>query len=302
MEFATSASMDNYADSCVFMSRTVQVGPLKTMVSSLKEIIMDTNITITPMGISIVNMDKTNKLVVKAFLEANKFQKYVCKKPKIVISANMSVFNMWMEFINPTDVCILSIENSNYKEGIIRYLTITGINSTSSKITRFQMKLIEPETEDLEYPILEFTTEAAMKSAVVSKIIRGYNGVSAHIEIKSVGNDMAFSCAGEQGIADIVFTDAASELDDVSSSSATDTLSKDKDLEIKFKKKPTDGKIVQGIFVLRYMMIIAKFSGLSKEMELYLENDLPLMVKFSVADLGYVYLCLRQYEPTNNMD
>ena len=51
-------------------------------------------------------------------------------------------------------------------------------------------------------------------------------------------------------------------------------------------------KIIQGEFSLKNLGYFIKCTNLCSQIEMYLENDLPLVVKYSVASLGDIKLCL----------
>ena len=51
-------------------------------------------------------------------------------------------------------------------------------------------------------------------------------------------------------------------------------------------------KIIQGEFSLKNLSYFIKCTNLCNSIEMYLENNLPLIVKYSVASLGSIKLCL----------
>ena len=69
--------------------KTVQIAPFRTLMTALKDILLETNITFQPDGMRIINMDKSHTILAHLFLDANKFEHYFCKYPKIVIGVNM---------------------------------------------------------------------------------------------------------------------------------------------------------------------------------------------------------------------
>jgi len=69
--------------------KTVQIAPFRTLMTALKDILLETNITFQPDGIRIINMDKSHTILAHLFLEADKFESYYCKYPKIVIGVNI---------------------------------------------------------------------------------------------------------------------------------------------------------------------------------------------------------------------
>jgi len=67
-----------------------------------------------------------------------------------------------------------------------------------------------------------------------------------------------------------------------------------------FILKQENSKIVQGEFSLKNLGYFIKCTNLCSQIEVYLENDLPLVVKYDVASLGSIKLCLAPL-PTNNV-
>ena len=51
-------------------------------------------------------------------------------------------------------------------------------------------------------------------------------------------------------------------------------------------------EIVQGIFELRYLIIFTKCTNLCSDVTLYLKNDYPLIVRYSIGFLGEIKLVL----------
>ena len=54
--------------------KTVQIAPFRTLMTALKDILLETNITFSPDGIRIINMDKSHTILAHLFLDAEKFE------------------------------------------------------------------------------------------------------------------------------------------------------------------------------------------------------------------------------------
>jgi proliferating cell nuclear antigen len=59
-----------------------------------------------------------------------------------------------------------------------------------------------------------------------------------------------------------------------------------------FTLKQDSSKIIQGEFSLKNLGYFIKCTNLCQQIEMYLENDLPLVIKYNVASLGSIQLCL----------
>ena len=62
-------------------------------------------------------------------------------------------------------------------------------------------------------------------------------------------------------------------------------------MEVEFQK-PDSSAVIQGEFSLKNLSYFIKCTNLCSSIEVYLENDLPLVVKYAVASLGSIKLCL----------
>ena len=77
----TNASTNNN----VLTIKTVQISPFRTLMTALKDILLETNISFQPDGIRIINMDKSHTMLAHMFLEAVNFELYECALDKIII-------------------------------------------------------------------------------------------------------------------------------------------------------------------------------------------------------------------------
>ena len=55
--------MSSNATGNILTIQTVQIAPFRTLMTALKDILLETNITFTPQGIKIINMDKSHTIL-----------------------------------------------------------------------------------------------------------------------------------------------------------------------------------------------------------------------------------------------
>ena len=252
--------------------KTVQISPFRTLMTALKDILLETNITFTPEGIQIINMDKSHTILAHLFLEAEKFESFYCKYPKIVIGVNMFHLFKLINTIDNDDTLTIYINESEYSGGVVDYLGLIFENGDIKQCKNQKLKLIEPDEEELLIPEVTFSSVINLPSSDFQKIIRDLSNLSERLEIKSVGNELIFKCRGPFASCEI----RRSESDGV----------------MEFINKQDQTKIIQGEFSLKNLSYFIKCTNLCNSIEMYLENDLPLVVKYSVASLGEIKLCL----------
>ena len=96
--------------------KTVQIAPFRTLMTALKDILLETNITFKQDGIRIVNMDKSHTTLVHLSLDADKFEHYYCKYPKIVVGVNMMHLFKLINTIDNDDTLTLYIAEENFSK------------------------------------------------------------------------------------------------------------------------------------------------------------------------------------------
>jgi proliferating cell nuclear antigen len=263
-----NASTDNN----VLTIKTVQIAPFRTLMTALKDILLETNISFQPDGIRIINMDKSHTILVHLYLAASNFEFYECKKEKIIIGVNMFHLFKLINSIDNDDTLTIYIEEDNYYDGIVSHLALKFENGDIKQCKTQKLKLIEPEQDELEVPDVKFTSIINLPSQDFQKIIRDLSCISDKLEIKSVGNELIFKCQGQFASAEIHRAES--------------------DGSMEFIMKPDSSKVIQGEFSLKKLGYFIKCTNLCSQIEMYLENDLPLVVKYDVASLGSIRLCL----------
>ena len=262
--FNMNASTNNN----VLTIKTVQIAPFRTLMTALKDILLDTNITFQHDGMRIINMDKTHTIVVHCHLIAHNFEFYECKKEKIIVGVNMLQFYRLINSIDNDEILTIYIENNDYSEGIVSNLGLRFENANSKQCKVLKLKLIEPEQDELEFPDVTFSSIINLPSTDFQKIVRDLTVISEKLEIKSVGSELIFKCKGNYASIEITRSEA------------------DDSMKIMSKQDPT--KVIQGEFSLKNLGYVIKCTNLCPQIEIYFENDLPLVVKYNVASLGEI--------------
>ena len=265
--FANSSTDNN-----VLTIKTVQIAPFRTLMTALKDILLETNITFQKDGIRIINMDKSHTILAHLFLRAENFELYECKQEKIIIGVNMFHLFKLINSIDNDDTLTMYIENSDYQDGVTSYLGLKFENGDIKQCKTQKLRLIEPDHEELQVPDVEFSSIINLPSSDFQKIIRDLSPLSDKLEIKSLANELIFKCAGSFATAEIRRAES--------------------DGSLEFQLKPDNSKIIQGEFSLKNLGYFIKCTNLCSQIEMFLENDLPLVVKYHVASLGEIKLCL----------
>jgi proliferating cell nuclear antigen len=256
--------------------QTVQIAPFRTLMTALKDILLETNITFTPNGIKIINMDKSHTILAHLSLKADRFEAYECKHDKVIIGVNMLHLFKLINTIDNDDTLTIYIEEADYSDGVVQYLGLKFENGDIKQEKVQKLRLIEPDSEELSVPDVTFSSVLNLPSVDFQKIIRDLSCISDKIEIRSVATDdgaeLIFKCRG--GFAEAEIRRAES------------------DGSMQYVQKQASNKIIQGEFSLKNLGYFIKCTNLCNQIEIFLENNRPLVVKYNVASLGEINLAL----------
>tara|TARA_A100001035_G_C27730308_1_gene476453 strand:+ start:371 stop:1183 length:813 start_codon:yes stop_codon:yes gene_type:complete len=264
--------MSNSTQNNVLTIKTVQISPFRTLMTALKDILLETNISFQKDGIRIINMDKSHTILAHLYLAAENFELYECEEEKIIIGVNMFHLFKLINSIDNDDTLTIYIERSDYSDGITSHLGLKFENGDIKQCKTQKLRLIEPDAEEMTIPDVQFSSIINLPSSDFQKIIRDLSCISEKLEIKSVGTELIFKCQGQFASAEIHRAES--------------------DGSMEFVTKQDASKIIQGEFSLKNLGYFIKCTNLCSQIEMYLENDLPLVVKYHVASLGEIKLCL----------
>ena len=251
---------------------SVQAIPIKTMIEALKDILVDINIEISEEGLKIMEIDATQSILVHIFLEASKFQYFKIKKRMII---GLSVINFFklIKTINNGDILQLYIEEN--KEYV---LSICIENSDKNYQTKYEMNLLDIDYNKYDCPDKEFDTQIILPSQYLQKICRDMGNLSDIVEVKSIQKKLIFECQGDFAKQQTVFTEVENKEDN-----------------IVFKKNNND-VIIQGYYSLKHLISLTKCTNLCQSLEIYIDNNYPLIIVYNIGNMGKLKLCLSPKE------
>ena len=198
--------------------------------------------------------------------ELKNFEHYHCESKKI-LGINMLNFFKLIKTMGNSDTLSLYLERDN--ESV---LGIRIENSEKNTTTNYTLNLMDLHEENIQIPPAVFDSVITMPSVDFQKICRDMHNLADNLEIKSTENQLIFSCKGH-------FASQETSIGETNSG-------------LSFVKNENPDEIVQGIFALKHLVLFSKCTNLCNSIELFLKNDYPLILKYSVASLGDIKLCL----------
>jgi len=226
-------------------------------------------------GMKLIAIDNSQTMLVHWKLDARHFSEFVCKKKRQFLGFNFNNFYKLIKSIGKNDVLTLYVDHDNKN-----YLKIKIENKEEKKKSILSLKLLDLDEQKLKIPEIEFEAIITINSQEFHKLCREMSQIGDYIEIRCLVNKVSFACKGDN-------SDRITEY----------TVDDDEtDLLISIKHAGSDSKdapqIVQGIYELKNLVLFGKCSSLCSEIEIYMKNSNFLVIKYPIASLGKILLCL----------
>lgn len=261
------------ANGNLFEIKTMQSSVIRTLVEALKEILTEANLEFDSTGIKIIAMDETHTVLVYLQLLAERFVQgggeYYCPS-KHVLGINMIYLFKLIRTMGNNDTLTLYLPANNPNK-----LGIRMENSETATTTNYFLKIFDTNVDEIQIPSLTFTSIITMSSSEFQKQCRDMKGLGddvEKVEITSTGGELYFRCIGD-------FAEA-------------ETVRRENNSMKVVKNSGKSGEIVQGIFHLKHLVLFTKCTNLCQRIEMYLKNDFPLIILYTVGNLGTVKLVL----------
>tara|TARA_B100001248_G_scaffold254046_1_gene231975 strand:+ start:5159 stop:5944 length:786 start_codon:yes stop_codon:yes gene_type:complete len=248
--------------------KTVQSSAIRVLIEALKEILTDVNIIFDSSGMKIMAMDSAHTVLVYLKLDANKFESFFCKE-KYVVGISMINFFKLIKTMTNNDTLTLYIDEDDSDK-----LGIKIENGDKNSITNYKLNLMDLNEDTFDIPPTVFNFVITMPSVDFQKICRDMNSLADVIEIQSVGQQLRFSCKGDFAEQETIIGEATNGM-----------------VFVKTKENCED-EIVQGLFMLKNLVMFTKCTNLSNTVDIYLKNNYPLVICYNVGSLGILKLCL----------
>lgn len=257
---------------------TIQSIIIKFLTEAIKDILPDTNIEITQDGIRIMSMDPTHTTLIHMNLNSSNFEKFHCTH-KQIIGVNMINLFKLIKTITNNDTLVLFVHKND-----MNHLGVNINNSSKKASTTFKLNLLDLNNGHIRIPPAQFSSVITMKSNDFQKICRDMINISDEMEIKAVDKNLILTCKGEFAEQETILGECGNN--GISFSKGVINTDIDEDLV------SDCNEIIQGIFSLKYLTLFAKCTNLCQTIQIYLKNDYPLIVCYSVGSLGEIKMCL----------
>jgi proliferating cell nuclear antigen len=240
---------------------TIQASAIKSTFEVLKDILNDVNVYFKPSGVYITTLDTARTSLVDMFLSSDNFEEYECEN-EIVAGINVSNTFKLLKSITNNDVLVISIDSREF-------MNIEIHSETKKTSTKFALKLLDINENQIEVPDMNMTTVTPMPSIDFQRICRDMYNIGGDIEITRDGKVLRLKCEGD-------FANQETEI-----------------------QCTEESPRICGTYSLRYMNIFTKATSMCSTVQIMQEdNNRFLILKYNVANLGDLkfYLATKELE------
>lgn len=275
-----SKAISSEASSPMIKITTVQTAAFKTLIEALKDILIDCNLEFIPHGegdgpektgsIKILAVNNQAGMLVHMRLHSNNFDEFQCISRQ-AIGVNMQVFYKVIKTINNNDIFTLYRSSQEYEKN---RMAVRIMNKDKKQVFQYSLQIIDVDNDVLDVSQASFQAIVIMNSSDFQKVCKDMNGIEAkYVDITLVGNTFCISGKGDSAVGKAEFTENQN------------TVTID-------RKEESKSLIITGKYELKNLLLFTKCTNLCNQIEIYLKNDYPLLIKYTVASLGYMHLCL----------
>jgi proliferating cell nuclear antigen len=242
--------------------RTVQSNAVRILVESLKNILSDVNIQISPDGIKILAMDGAKVAVVHLKLDSQHFEFFNCVS-QVKIGVNMLSLHKILKSVKNNDIITFYITREISSE-----LNIKIENKEKKTVIISVIKLLDINDPIFDVPNIEFESVITMPSNDFQSYISDLSTISNCVCISSTESDFILSAEGDFASQNIIIGETNNGL-------------------IVSKRS-----VEKGEFNIKYLQLFTKSTNLCTTVEIYLKTKFPLILVYNVANLGKLKYCL----------
>jgi proliferating cell nuclear antigen len=273
-------------DNQILRVMTEHTGPFKTLIEVLKELLPEAILEFEEKNISddeednpsdkkkkgglrIMAIDSTRTVLIYLKLDWDNFTEYTCKRKKLTLGVNMTYFHKLIKSMEKDDHLTLYVNNDD-----INHLNIKIENPEKKSLTNFTMNLMDLDEQELSIPPTTFDARIVISSSEFHRYTREMYQIAEYVEIKCTNDQLIFTCKGDYASRETILRESENSIN------------------VQFSNNNEDVLIVQGIYELKHLVLFGKCTSLCNDIEIYMKNDYPLVIKYTVATLGRLLLCL----------
>jgi len=241
---------------------------LKKVVDAMKDLCKDVNFDCSEKGLQVQSMDSSHVALVSLMLRETAFAEYKCDRPTS-LGMNVESLSKILRMCGQSDSLKLRWRQD------ADVCTFQSEGGDQDRISEFDLKLMNIESEHMEIPEQAYKVVAKLPSSEFQKICKDLKEFGETMQVKASKEGISFSVAGDVGTGNVLLKPRESEKPEE-------------------RVHLTVQEPVTATFALRYLVNFSKAAPLCGFVELGLGPDAPLQVKYDLenSDNGHMQFYL----------
>lgn len=247
----------------MFEARLVQGSLLKKVLEAIKDLLNEATWDCSANGINLQAMDNSHVSLVSLNLRSDGFDKYRCDR-NLSLGMNLNSMSKILKCASNDDIITIKAQDD------ADTVTFVFESQNQEKVSDYEMKLMNLDTEHLGIPDTDYSCVVKMPSAEFQRICRDLSQIGDSVIINCTKEGIKFSASGDLGTGNIKLVQSA-------------TVDKEEEAVIIEMQEP-----VSLTFACRYLNSFTKATPLATQVILSMSADVPLVVEYKIADMGSV--------------
>ena len=235
----------------------------KKVVEAMKDLVTDANLDCSASGLSLQAMDSSHVSLCALLMRSDGFDHYLCDR-NISLGLNLVSMGKILKCAGNDDTITLKAEDAGDN------LTCMFESPDQDRISDFELKLMDIDSEHLGIPDTEYKTTIRMPASEFQRICRDLSVLGDTCVISCQKEGVKFSVTGDLGTGNIMLRPNAS-------------ADKEEEQTVIEMEEP-----VELTFALRYLNFFTKSTPLSSTVTLSMSADVPLVVEYPIGAMGYI--------------
>ncbi|XP_022765059.1 proliferating cell nuclear antigen-like isoform X2 [Durio zibethinus] len=243
--------------------RLTQAGLLKKVLESIKDLVTDANFDCSATGFSLQAMDSSHVALVALLLRSDGFEHYRCDHN---ISMGMNLGNMAKMLRCASDDDTVTIKADDGSDTV----TFMFESPSQDKISDYEMKLMDIDSEHLGIPEAEYQAIVRMSASEFARICKDLGTIGDTVIISVTKEGVQFSTKGDIGTANIICR---------------------KNTAVDKKEEATVIEMAEPVsltFASRYLIAFTKATPLAGQVTISMSYDMPIVVEYKMETMGYM--------------
>jgi proliferating cell nuclear antigen len=261
-----------------FKLMTVSTVAFRSCIEALNQLLVDVNLEIIPKtdttdgSLKILAVNNNISMLVHLRLYAKNFDIFECEE-KNIVGINIQNFYKLIKTLTNNDILSIYREKSSKNKNKI-FIKIE--NEEKNQFFLYSTQILDIENDILDISTVDFTAIIIFNSHDFSKLVKDMNSLeSKYVEIELNKKAITFKAVG-----------------DIANAEATLSENDSNSIVIKYNNPEDSEKIIKNKFEIKNLMLLSKCCGLCNTVEIYVKKNFPMLMKFSISNLGYLHLCV----------